>query len=183
MSNDSGPKAIVTGAVHANLAEVWERFVPIDLPDVFPSAKGPIPAVVAVEDQDGRWDSVGRWRTVVLADGMRVREEITHCVPSDGAPAQNRAEFGYKVSGFTGPLSWLVKEAHGFWYFEEKGADTHIMWTYRFQPTHAFARPIAAAIIALFWRRYMQDGMQNVIRITGQSSTQIGNGLATPRTA
>ncbi len=179
----SGPKAVVTGTAHGALAEVWERFVFVELPDVFPNPKGPIPAVVAVEDQDGRWDTVGRSRTVVLADGMRVHEEITHSNPTGGAPAQGRAEFGYTVSNFTGPLSWLVREAHGTWVFEDQGPDTHITWTYQFCPTHTLARPLAAAIIMLFWQRYMRDGMQNVTRITGQSKTQTGSGSATPRTA
>ena len=183
MDTISGPKAVVKGTAQGALAEVWERFVPIKLPEVFPNPIGPIPAVVAVEGQEGRWDTVGRSRTVVLADGMRVREEITHSDPTGGQPAQAIAAFRYKVSGFTGPLSWLVSEAHGHWLFEDKGAHTHITWTYQFQPTHALARPLAKAIIALFWRRYMNDGMQNVTRITGQSSTQTGSGFATPRTA
>ncbi|WP_299044898.1 SRPBCC family protein [uncultured Tateyamaria sp.] len=183
IDTDSGPKAVVTGTAQGALAEVWDRFVPIKLPEVFPNPKGPIPAVVAVEDQDGRWDTVGKSRTVVLADGMRVREEITHSDPTGGQPAQAIAQFGYTVSGFTGPLSWLVSEAQGHWLFEDKGAHTRITWTYQFRPTHALARPLAKAIIALFWQRYMNEGMQNVTRITGQSSTQTASGSVTPRTS
>lgn len=178
-----GPSAVVTGTTNATVADVWKRFVPIALPEVFPNAKGPIPPVVAVEDQDGRWDTVGRARTVVLADGMRVREQITFSDPTNGAPAEGQARFGYTVSGFSGPLSWLVSEARGFWVFEGQGNQTKITWTYQFQPTSALTRPLAAAIIALFWRAYMKDGMHNVTRITGQSSTQTANGSATPRTA
>ena len=183
MERITGPKAVVTGTAAAPLTDVWDRFVPIALPDVFPSAKGPIPAVVAVEGQNGRWDTVGRTRTVVLADGMHVQEEITFSDPSNGNPAQDTARFGYTVSGFSGPLSWLVSEARGYWVFESNGTHTHITWTYQFLPTSGLARPLASVIIALFWRRYMQDGMTNVTRITGQSSTQTGSGLATPRTA
>lgn len=179
----AGPSAVVVGTADAPITDVWERFVPITLPEVFPNAKGPIPPVVAVEDQDGRWDSVGRSRTVVLGDGMRVREEITFSDPTNGAPAQGNARFGYTVSEFSGPLSWLVSEARGFWEFEDQGDQTRISWSYQFQPTSAWARPFAAALIALFWRSYMKDGINNVTRLTSQPSTQIANGSATPRTA
>ena len=160
-----GPSTSVRILVDAPIGQVWERFVPIELPQVFPRAKGPIPPVVATEGQDGRWDEVGRSRTVVLGDGSRVHEAITLSEPSGGAPAEGAARFGYTVSGFSGPLGRLAREARGFWTFEAHRDRTAIEWTYAFQPTGVLARPILAFIIATFWRSYMRDGMANVKRI------------------
>lgn len=170
MSNNSadpspiGPStsAIVTARVPIERA--WDRFVPVELPKVFPRAKGPIPRVVSVEDQNGRWDEPGRSRTVVLGDGSRVHEAITLSEPTGGeAPSNGQARFGYTVSGFSGPLGKLAREARGLWVFTEVPDGTRIEWTYAFMPTTTFAKPVLAFIIATFWKAYMRDGMENIL--------------------
>lgn len=159
-----GPSAFVTGDVSVPIEQAWKRFVAIELPKVFPKAKGPIPPVLAVHGQDGPWDEPGRSRTVALGDGSSVHEAITLSEPSRGAaPSNGRARFGYTVSGFTGPMGRLAREAHGFWLFTEGDGKTRIEWTYAFMPTGALARPILAIIIATFWHAYMRDGMANVV--------------------
>ena len=160
-----GPSTSVSAVAAVPIAQAWGRFVPIELPQVFPRSKGPIPSVVGVEGQTGRWDEPGRSRTVVLGDGSRVHEAITRSEPSGGdAPAHGRARFGYTVSGFSGPLGRLAREARGLWTFEEHDGRTHIEWTYAFLPTGALARPVLALIIATFWRSYMRDGVANVVK-------------------
>lgn len=161
-----GPSASVSATAQIPLGMAWDRFVPIELPKVFPNAKGPIPPVTAVEGQSGRWDEVGRSRIVVLGDGARVHEEITLSDPTGGAqPVGGSARFGYTVSNFTGPLGWMTSEARGIWHFKQDGNKTEILWTYAFRPTNAVARPVLCFIIAAFWKRYMLDGMANVVRI------------------
>lgn len=161
-----GPSTVILATAQVPLAVAWERFVPIELPSVFPRAKGPIPSVVSVEGQTGRWDEVGRSRTVILGDGSRVEERVSFSDPTRGAAAVGGiARFGYTVSGFSGPLGRLTSEARGFWRFEEDGACSRITWTYGFRPTGALAQPILGVIIWAFWRRYMQGGMTNVVRI------------------
>lgn len=167
-----GPSAVISATAKVPLALAWERFVPVELPMVFPKAKGPIPPVVDVEGQTGRWDEVGRSRTVVLGDGARVNEQITFSNPTGGAaPKDGYANFGYTVSGFSGPLGRLTSEAQGFWRFEEVKNHTKITWTYGFRPTGALARPILSFIIGAFWKRYMSDGMTNVVRIVENAET------------
>ena len=161
-----GPSASVTATAQIPLDIAWDRFVPIQLPLVFPNAKGPIPPVIAVEGQTGRWDEVGRSRIVVLGDGAQVHEEITLSDPTGGAqPDGGLARFGYTVSGFSGTLGWMTSEARGAWHFEQNGDRTKIVWTYAFRPTHAIARPVLTFIVAAFWKRYMADGLVNVVRI------------------
>lgn len=167
-----GPSAVVSATADVPLTLAWERFVPIELPMVFPKAKGPIPPVVDVEGQTGRWDEVGRSRTVVLGDGARVNEQISFSDPTEGAaPKDGIAQFGYTVSGFSGPLGRLTREAQGFWRFEEVGNYTNITWTYGFLPTGTLARPVLSFIISAFWKRYMSDGMTNVVRVLEKEKT------------
>lgn len=167
-----GPSTSVRDVVSVPIQQAWECFVPIELPKVFPKARGPIPPVVAVRGQDGRWDEPGRSRTVVLGNGSTVHEAITLSEPSGGAaPSDGRARFGYTVSGFTGPMGRLAREARGFWLFTERDGKTHIEWTYAFIPAGALAYPILAVIIATFWRAYMRDGMANVVTELSRSAS------------
>ena len=132
----TGPRATVRATAAVSLAATWDAFVPVALPDVFPKAKGPVPAVRGTSGQDGRWDLAGRSRSVHLSDGSTVREEITASDPAGGAPPSgNVATFGYRVTGFSGAIGLLAREAHGSWRFEQVGpSKTKIEWTYTFLP-------------------------------------------------
>jgi hypothetical protein len=125
--------------------------VPIDLTTIF-RGMAPLPAVSGVEDQIGRWDAVGQTRTVRLADGSSLREELT--------AFDSPTHFAYTIDDLTGPLRHLVRGMKGAWWFEEEpGNDgsptTAIRWRYAFLPRSAMARPFAWVIVRLFWRRYM----------------------------
>lgn len=159
-------KVSLTAQCDVGLVEAWERFVPVDLAKVFPKPQGPIPNVVDVRDQSGTWDIVGQTRSVVLSDGMVVTEEITESDPSHGSlPSGNTAHFGYRVSGFTGPLGWLTDEARGTWDFREDNGKTRIEWQYTFNARFALAKPVLSVIVTVFWRRFMNEGLRNVVQI------------------
>ncbi|MFN4101548.1 MAG: SRPBCC family protein, partial [Pararhodobacter sp.] len=156
----------VEATAKADLAHVWDVFVPIDLAVVFPCAKGPIPAVTGTSGQTGRWDVVGRSRVVHLSDGRHVREEITASEPSDGrAPQDGSASFAYRVDGFTGPFGLLAREARGSWTFTQIApGQTRIVWTYEFEPTGFLGSLPLRVIAPTFWRAYMRDGLANIVR-------------------
>ena len=162
-----GPTAVVRTVAEASLDQVWAAFVPVDLAQVFPRPKGPIPAVTGVSGQTGPWDVVGSARHVHLADGSRVREEILASTPCDGAaPSGGAARFAYRVAGFTGPLAALTDAAHGEWRFVADGpARTEITWRYTFSPRGWWVRPALALLVATVWRAYMADGLDNVRRL------------------
>ncbi len=156
-----GPSARVACVIDSALPKVWDVFIPVSLPDLFPKAKGPIPPVVDVRDQTGRWDEVGRTRTVVLGDGNTAREKITYSDPSGGQAASDRAKFAYAVSGFTGPFAYLVREAHGHWVFTPGADGTHVGWTYGFRTASLVARPLVGLMAWSFWKAYMRDGLMH----------------------
>lgn len=162
-----GPHATVRATAAVPLALAWESFVPAALPDVFPKSKGPVPAVRSTSGQDGRWDVVGRSRSVHLSDGSTVHEEITASEPHGGAaPTRDVATFSYRVTGFSGAIGLLAQEAHGTWRFEQVGpARTEIKWTYTFVPLGWLRSVPLRFILATFWRAYMRDGIENVRRI------------------
>lgn len=158
------PSTTVVISAAVPLAVAWEAFVPVDLSEVFPKAKGPIPAVRGTSGQDGRWDVVGRSRSVHLSDSNIVREEITGSEPSGGVrPSGDVAMFSYRVSGFSGPLGRLANEAHGTWHFEQVSSnETSIRWTYIFVPKNLPSSVPLRLMMATFWRAYMRDGIENV---------------------
>lgn len=163
-----GPRAKVKTIVNVPLRVAWNAFVPVALPDVFPKSKGPIPAVRGTSGQQGRWDVVGRTRSVHLSNDRTVLEEITYSDPSAGAqPQGNVATFSYRVSGFSGTIGGLAREAHGTWRFEQVSPyQTRIEWTYVFVPKSWFASIPLSFVVATSWRSYMRDGINNIKTIT-----------------
>lgn len=161
------PHATVRVGAAASLMSTWNAFVPVSLAEVFPRAKGPIPAVSHTTGQDGRWDVVGRNRFVHLKDGSVVREEITISQPPDTAQLGSAsAQFGYRVSEFSGPIGYLATEAHGVWLFRSDGpARTEIEWTYTFVPKGRLRSLPLRLVMKFFWLAYMRDGIENVRRI------------------
>ena len=105
----------VEDVARATPEATFDAIVPIDLSKMF-VGHGPLPAVTGTRDQTGEWDHVGASRTVVLADGSTAHEEI--------AAHERPRYFGYRVSGFTGSLRWLVSGVHGeFWFTPRKLSD------------------------------------------------------------
>ena len=151
------------------------------LAEVFPKSKGPVPAVLSTSGQDGRWDVVGRSRSVHLSDGSTVREEITASEPEAGAPPMSGvATFGYRVTGFSGAIGLLALSAHGTWRFEQiNPSKTAIEWTYTFIPRGWLSSVPLRFILATFWRAYMRDGIENVRLIAERRSPVEGEAVPT----
>lgn len=148
------PKPIVVevkGEVAAPIRTVDAVFRPIDLTTIM-RGYGPLPAVVAVEDQTGDWSSVGASRILRLADGHAMLETLTAVDGPNG--------FGYTLSNLTNALRFLVTRFHGRWSFVEHGASdgssrVEATWRYTFELRSRLARPFAWVILRCFWRPYM----------------------------
>ena len=181
----TGPHATVRTTAAVSLASTWEAFVPVALSEVFPNPKGPVPAVRSTSGQEGRWDVVGRSRFVHLSDGSTVREEITASEPDGGAPPTNNvATFRYRVTGFSGAIGLLAREAHGSWRFEQVApAKTEIEWTYTFVPKAWLGMLPLRFILATFWRAYMRDGIENVRLIAERQHHEQAFDLDKPMTS
>ncbi|MCY7413252.1 MAG: SRPBCC family protein [Salinibacterium sp.] len=151
-----GRSASYTVDAHVAVAQqrAFEITGPIDPTRWYPK-HGPLPAVVAVENQTGSWDAPGRTRTLLLSDGGHVVETITD--------AASPEYFAYELKDFQKLFGRLVSGARAEWRFERDAGGTSIRWTYTF-----FALPgrigIVAAIVKLFWAPYMRRVLPPIAR-------------------
>ncbi|MGV8895940.1 MAG: SRPBCC family protein [Rhodoglobus sp.] len=140
-----GTSATAVAITQANPKQAYEISGPLD-PTKFYPASGLLPAVVAVKDQSGTWDTIGRTRTLKLSDGGQVVETITN--------TDSPTYFAYELSNFTKLFGTLISGARAEWRFERVELGTRISWTYTF-----FGRPgrgwVVGLIVKLLWGPYM----------------------------
>jgi hypothetical protein len=146
----------VQGQIPVPLETVYDVFLPIDLTTIM-LGYGPLPAVTAVEEQSGSWDSIGESRIIRLADGHGMLETLTHVDRPRG--------FSYTLSNLTNVLRLLVHRFHGTWTFEVRSATGEppvvgATWRYEFDVRSRFTRPISWLILTWFWRPYMAGALE-----------------------
>ena len=120
------------------------------LPEVFSKRYAAIPAIREVRDQDGAWGTVGQTRTIVLADGGTMREELTRVDRPHG--------FGYAITDVTGPMKLLVASADGLWTFDPAGSGVSVTWAWEVRPASPLAA-LAMPVFARMWRGYARRAM------------------------
>lgn len=93
-------------------------------------------------------------RTVLLSDGSSAQEALR--------AYQFPSHFAYTVSGFTGILRFLAKEARGEWWFEQEHATqaTAIRWRYEFISRAPVLEPIVCLITQRLWKGYMRKALR-----------------------
>jgi hypothetical protein len=127
-------------------------------PTRFYPRSGPLPAVVEVRDQTGRWDAAGQTRTLVLSDGGTLVETLT---------AADLPLFAYDLSRFTGFFGALVAGARSEWRVTPLSGGSRIDWTYAFT-----AKPgrgaLVAAIVRLAWGPYMRKVLPPIAASTAR---------------
>jgi hypothetical protein len=132
--------------VRADVATTWRIATPLTPVGFYPKF-GPLPAVIAVDDQTGAWDAAGQTRTLVLSDGGSVVEHLRDVHPD--------MYFAYELSDFQKLFGRIVRGARAEWRFSEVDGGTRIHWTYTF-----FALPgrrwLLAAIVGNLWAPYMR---------------------------
>lgn len=123
------------------------------LPQVFSRRYAAIPAIREIRDQDGPWGTVGQSRTIVLADGGTMREDLTQ--------VDRPHSFGYAITDITGPMKLLAASADGLWTFDAAGSGVEVTWAWELRP----ASPVAALVMpvfARFWRGYARRAMERL---------------------
>lgn len=149
------PSALVSAKTKADQQTTFLFTVPVDLTSIF-VGWGPLPAVQATKHQTGNWDAVGQTRTVQLSDGSLAQEQLT------GYTALT--SFTYSVTPQTGPLSVLVSEAQGVWWFLPCADDgTEIWWEYAFKPKAVWFLPVVL-LVAVLWEGYMRRALALLVK-------------------
>lgn len=137
--------------------EAFECVRQVALPEMFDRRSGPIPAVREIRDREGEWSAPGEARTLVLADGGRLRQRLVRLDPPHG--------IDYTISDIHGPMRPLVTSVDGRWRFEhERGAaspGTRVTWAWTFHPAHPATAPLLP-VIGRFWRGYARHGLDRL---------------------
>jgi len=153
--------ATVEGVALAMPKESFEISGPID-PTKFYPKYGPLPAVVAVREQTGSWDAVGRTRRLMLSDGGHVIETI--------AVVDSPRYFAYNLTEFQQLFGMLVTDATAQWRYDRVATGTKVTWTYTFRPKRG-ASLIVAGIVRFWWAPYMKKVLPPILREIERRST------------
>jgi hypothetical protein len=123
----------------------WVGVLDAPLEELFPHRAGLIPPVKECTGQEGAWDTVGKSRTVVLADGTsNVETLVEYSRPTS---------YRYRLSDFTGPMKALVAGVEGQFSFVPEGTGTRVTWSWRITATNPVTRTMLP-VVGFFWRRY-----------------------------
>jgi len=133
--------------------QAFDYVLPTPLEQIFDRRFGPLPPIRGVEGQDGAWGTVGQTRTIKMADGGTMREELTKV----DAPR----EFGYRITEVTGPMRPLAASVDGLWTFDPAGTGVRITWQWTVHPASSVAE-LAMPLFGWLWMGYARQTMDNL---------------------
>ena len=136
--------------------EAFHRTLPMPLPELFRRWHGPFPPVKEVREQTGAWDAAGQTRTVRLAGGGGMREELTSVDPP--------RSFGYRLTEVRGPVALLVDHVLGEWIFTAVAGGTQITWRWDIYPKSPLTS-WALPLFARMWKGYAQQALRDLSSI------------------
>ncbi len=142
-------------AVPIAVDDAFARVLPAPLPSIFSRRYAVIPATRATEGPEP-WGEVGQSRTVVLADGGRIREELVAVEPP--------RRFAYRLSEISGPMRPLAAGVDGEWRFDPVGTGARITWSWTIHPASR-AASYALPVFARLWRGYARQALEEVERL------------------
>ena len=154
-----GASATVELVAAVPIDHAWRVSVPADPTKFYPKF-GPLPAVIAVENQTGPWDTIERTRQLMLSDGGSVIEHIRN--------VQQPNFFAYELTDFQKLFGHLVRGARAEWTYTEVPGGTNIAWTYTFYPKRG-AGALVAAIVRLAWAPYMRKVLPGIVAAVEES--------------
>jgi Polyketide cyclase / dehydrase and lipid transport len=132
-------------------AEAFERTLPISLPEILGRWYGPLPPIREVLGQTGEWEAVGQTRTIRLAGGATMREEMIKVDPP--------RTFAYWLTEISGPMALLIDRVLGEWIFAPAAGGTEVTWrwnVHRKSPATSWMLPLLGRL----WRGYAGQGLQ-----------------------
>ena len=141
----SGHRVDASRVVPVEPGVAFSRLMDVRLTDLFARRYAAFPAVTDVADQPDDWGTVGQTRTIVLADGGRLRETLTDI--------ERPHSFAYVLDEIEGPLRHFVHTIDGVWTVTPHGDGARIGWAWTFYPKASPAR-LTASVIGRMWKGY-----------------------------
>ncbi|MGI8678197.1 MAG: SRPBCC family protein [Jatrophihabitans sp.] len=135
------------------LEQAFDLVLPAALERFFTRRYGPIPPIKGVEGQQGLWGTVGQTRTVRLADGGSMREELVS--------VDRPNSFGYRLTDLTGPLKPLASSVEGLWSFAPAGSGVRISWQWTVHPVSRLGA-LALPVFGRFWHGYARQALEQL---------------------
>ena len=146
----SGHRVEASRIVSVEPDVAFDRLMNVRLTDVFNRRYAALPAVTDVTDQPDDWGVVGQTRTIVLADGGRLRETLTEI--------ERPRHFAYRLDGIEGPLRHFVHTINGAWTITPHDGGARIGWAWTFYPKASPAR-LTTSVIGRMWMGYADRAM------------------------
>jgi hypothetical protein len=125
--------------------DAFDRLMGARLQDVFARRYAAFPSVAEVIDEPDDWGAVGQTRTIVLADGSRLRETLTSVDRPHG--------FAYVLDEIRGPLRPFVKSIDGMWTIAPQDGRARIGWAWTFH-TKAAPALLTTRVLGRMWKGY-----------------------------
>lgn len=131
----------------------WTIGTPV--PEIFDRGFGPLPPVVAADQQgpDAPWGTPGQTRVLRTGDGSSMREELTE--------VEHGHAFRYRITEVIGPLGLLTRAVAGEYAFTSAPGGCEARWTWLVTP----ASPVAAVllpVVRLLWYRYADRALERI---------------------
>jgi hypothetical protein len=139
----------------AGVKRSFDEVLPLELTRLFDRRFAAIPAIKAVRDQGGPWGTPGQTRTIELAGGGSMREELREVSPS--------RRFAYHLDQITGPMKVLVSAIDGAWEFEKAGTGVRITWRWIVTPRGRLGT-LAMPAMRRMWEGYCRRNFENLER-------------------
>ena len=140
-------------AYPVEVGQAFDRTIAQPLPELFRRRYGPLPPIKAVTGFTEPWSTVGQSRTIHLADGGTMVEELTVVDPP--------VRFGYRIGEIAGALKPLAAGFEGAWSFEAVGTGTRVTWSWDVEP----ASSVSGYLMPVFgrlWGGYARQALENL---------------------
>jgi len=141
----TGHRVEASRMVAVEPTEAFDRLMTAHLPAIFSRRYAAFPAVREVTDEPDSWPTPGQRRTIVMADGSRLRETLTSVDRPHG--------YAYLLDDIHGPLKPFVSTIDGVWSVTPEGTGARIGWAWTL---HAKASParLTLTVIGRMWKGY-----------------------------
>jgi hypothetical protein len=133
--------------------QAFDQVLALPLEQLFNRRHGPIPAVRGTDRAQPTWDAVGNVRTIRLADGGSLHEELVR--------VERPHAFGYRLTDIRGPMKPLAAHIDGLWTFDPAGVGTQITWSWEIHPRSVLSRPVLP-IFARIWRGWARKAFDQI---------------------
>jgi hypothetical protein len=152
----SGYRVEASRLVAVEPTQAFDRLVAARLPEVFSRRYAAFPAIREVADQPDDWGVAGATRTILLADGGRVRQTITSVDRPLG--------YTYVLDEIRGPLRPFVRTVDGAWSVTPEGTGARIGWAWTMHPTASKASParLTMTVLGRMWRGYADRALSEL---------------------